>query len=93
MAIYMVGYDLRKAGQDYTGLINKIKDISDGYLHHLDSTWLIGHLGSASAIRDALKPHLDSNDKLLVVQVAKGEWATSGFSAAANTWLRNHVET
>ncbi|MBV6867268.1 hypothetical protein [Xanthomonas euvesicatoria] len=91
MAIYMIGYDLNRQGQNYSGLIAKIKEISDGYWHHLDSTWLIGHPGSASVIRDALKPFLDSNDELLVVKLAQGDAAWIGFNTDGSTWLNNSL--
>ncbi|MCC8555460.1 hypothetical protein [Xanthomonas hortorum] len=91
MAIYMIGYDLNRQGQNYSGLIEKIKEIANGYWHHLDSTWLISHAGSAAVIRDALKPFIDSNDELLVVKLAQGDAAWSGFNTAGSDWLRNNL--
>ncbi|MCC8618917.1 hypothetical protein [Xanthomonas vesicatoria] len=91
MAIYLIGYDLNRKGQDYSGLINKIKEIANGYWGNLDSTWLIGHAGTASTIRDALAPFIDQNDELLVVKLAQGDAAWKGFNQSASDWLLKNL--
>lgn len=91
MATYMIGYDLNKQGKNYDGLIAKIKEISDGFWHHLDSTWLIGHAGNAITIREALEPYLDADDELLVALLTKGDWASFGIKESGATWLHNHL--
>jgi len=91
VAIYMIGYDLNKSGKNYDGLIAKIKEISNGWWHNLDSTWLIGHAGRADKIRDALTPYIDKDDELLVVLLAKGDAAWAGFDKKASDWLMNHL--
>lgn len=90
MPAYLIGYDLDKPGQDYSNLFEAIKGIANGWWHHLDSTWLIRHVGPASFIRDTLRPHIDANDELLVVTLS-GEWASSNLSEPANDWLRSYV--
>ena len=91
MAIYMVGYDLNKSGKNYEELIKKIKELANGYWHHLDSTWLILHVGTAATIRDALTPHIDDDDELLVVKLAKGDAAWHGFNQAGSKWLNDNL--
>lgn len=92
MAIYMIGYDLNKADKNYAGLIGKIKEISNGYWHCLDSTWLIGHAGRADTIRDALLPFLDSNDELVVVLITRqSDWASKGINEAGVKWLHENL--
>lgn len=91
MAVYMVGYDLNKVGKNYDELITKTKQISNGWWHHLDSTWLINHNGSSVAIRNALTPHLDENDELLVVKLEKGYAAWIGFNTEGSNWLKNNL--
>lgn len=87
MAIYTISYDLIAPGKDYTSLFEAIKRIANGYYRPLKSLWLIGHPGSASTIRDALTPHIDRNDKLLVMK-ASPDWASYGIDA---DWLKQHV--
>jgi hypothetical protein len=53
MALYMVGYDLDKPGQDYPDLIAAIKTYGTWW-HHLDSTWLIVTDKSVVQVRDHL---------------------------------------
>lgn len=90
MKTYLIGYDLNKAGKNYTDLIEKIKTLSATRWHCLDSTWIIKTNSSASAIRDTLKPYIDSDDELLVVHLS-GEGAWVGFSKDCSEWLRNNL--
>ena len=90
MASYLISYDLRSPGQDYVGLIQAIKDVAEAWSHRLESTWIIKHAGPASAIRDALSPHLDANDKLLVVKLS-GEGAWTGIPADGTRWLKDNL--
>lgn len=89
MALYMVGYDLDKPGQDYSDLIAAIKTYGTWW-HHLDSTWLIVTDDSALQIRDHLKQYLDSNDKLLVAVIgAPAAWY--GFGDKGSEWLSKQL--
>ena len=90
MTTYMIGYDLNKAGKNYGDLIDEIKEIANGYWHHLDSTWLVNTNLNAGQIRDRLKKHLDSDDELLVIAVANN-WATYGVSDSGNKWLHKNL--
>jgi hypothetical protein len=90
MTTYMIGYDLNKSGKDYKDLIAAIKDLSGSWWHHLDSTWIIVHNGTAVQIRDALKKHIDDNDELLVIKLAT-ESAWTGFDANGSKWLKDNL--
>ena len=90
MKTYMIGYDLNKAGQDYASLINKIKEIANGYWHHLDSTWLVNTNLTASDIIDRLVPFVDANDEILVIAVAD-DWASCGIAKSGNDWLKESL--
>ena len=42
MATYLIGYDLHPTkGETYGELTQAIKDLSDTWWHHLDSTWAV----------------------------------------------------
>jgi hypothetical protein len=90
VSTYLIGYDLNKPEKDYPDLIKAIKDLSENWWHHLDSTWIIKHAGAATRIRDALKPYIDSNDELLVVKLS-GEGAWTGFNDKGSKWLKNDL--
>lgn len=68
--IYAINYDLKKTGQDYTGLYEAIKKIGD-WFHCLDSCWLVDTTIDADAIVDRLKKQFDKNDRLLVIKVTR----------------------
>lgn len=87
---YLIGYDLNKTGQNYSGLIEKIREISNGYWHNLDSTWIIKHPGPTAVIRDTLLPYIDKNDELLVISVNR-EASWYGFPSTGSDWLKNYL--
>ena len=66
MKTYLIGYDLNRPHQDYPDLFGAIKKVAGGtWRHALDSTWIVKSDMKASAIRDVLQQHIDSNDELL----------------------------
>ncbi len=69
--VYMVTYDLNKEGQDYENVIKAIKDASTGaYCSYWKSSYLIkSNITSADEVFKRIKPYLDSNDRLLVIEV------------------------
>lgn len=91
METYLITYDLRRPGQNYPGLHEAIRHLSNGYWwHHLDSTWLIRSPRSAADIRDAILRVIDSTDGLLVSRVgAPAAWA--GIKEEGSSWLRGNL--
>ena len=70
--VYMITYDLNSTGQRYNELINAIKKASNGcWRTFWKSSYLIQSPLSPSQIADRLKPYLDSNDRLLVIEVKR----------------------
>lgn len=69
--VYMVTYDLNKQGQKYDEVIDAIKDASTGvWCTFWKSSYLIkSNLTSANAVFEKIQPYLDSNDRLLVIEV------------------------
>jgi hypothetical protein len=72
MKAYLVSYDLDKPGQDYTKLIDRIKQY--GAVRVLKSQWALGTTLTAVQLRDDLKDYIDSNDRMLVTAI--GDWAS-----------------
>ena len=88
MGVYAVSYDLSKPGQEYTALIEELK-ASPGWWHHLQSTWLISTTESPLQIWKRLKPHLDENDRMLIIEVLDN---TSGWlPKKAWEWIHQHA--
>ncbi|WP_192822778.1 SinR family protein [Rufibacter sp. LB8] len=90
MKTYLIGYDLRKTGQDYQNLYDAIKALSGTWWHCLDSTWIIKSNSSAFNICEYLKAHIDNNDKLLVTQIAD-DAAWIGFDQKCSDWLKQNI--
>ena len=86
MAVQVISYDLRRPGQDYAGLFDAIKTLG-AWWHCLESVWIVKTSLTSAQIRDALRPHLDANDSLLVAALA-GDWATLGLSS---DWFRRNL--
>jgi hypothetical protein len=84
---YLIAYDLGGPERDYEELIDAIKSYGY-YAHILESNWIVRSNDSASDIRDDLKPHIDLNDKLLVVECGSG-WATT-FSNDNTEWMHDN---
>lgn len=65
MKTYLISYDLDKPGQDYTGIIARLKELGASKI--LFSEWVLRNEATAVAIRDDLKRFIDPTDMLLVV--------------------------
>lgn len=90
MAKYLISYDL--IGQkDYVGISKAIMRIADGCACPLKSVWVIGHKGSATDIINALKPYIDSDDRLLVVELTGDADWTSTLDEDNKEWLSNYL--
>ncbi len=89
MATLLVGYDLNKPGQNYDGLIERLKTVGTNWWHHLDSTWLIKTTMSPAELCDDLKRFIDSGDELLVLDVTGAKWAGVGFESY--DWPHNNL--
>lgn len=92
MTSYLVGYDLNRPNpaDAYADLIDAIKLLSGGtWWHHLDSTWIFRSDLSAVQIRDALLPHIDQNDELLVLELTgEGAWF---LNKRGSDWLLKYL--
>ena len=89
MSVFLIGYDLKKPGQDYSDLFKAIKTYGTWW-HHLDSTWIIETDDSAKEVRDFLANYIDSNDELLVASIAAPA-AWRGFNSKGSEWLKKHL--
>ena len=65
---YTINYDLKAPNRDYEGLYEAIK-ASPKWWHYLESTWIIATDESVKQVSARLKPHIDDNDRLLVIEV------------------------
>jgi hypothetical protein len=87
--VQFITYDLRRPEPDYEGLFEDIKAMG-AWWHCLESVWLVKTTLASAQIRDALRPHLQANDTLLVAPLG-GNWATAGLSSDCTNWLRENI--
>ena len=70
MSAYMITYDLNSEGQNYEKVIQSIKDASTGvWCSYWKSSYLIKSNLTAQQVSDKITPHLDPNDRLIVIEV------------------------
>lgn len=78
--VYMITYDLNSPGQNYEKVIEAIKGASNGvWCTYWKSSYLIkSNLKTAVDVFQKIKPHLDGNDRVLVIEVNNNKegWLT-----------------
>lgn len=89
MASVLITYDLITPGKKYSELHNAIKALGSWW-HCVESTWIIKSDLSVVQIRDALKKHVDANDKLLVLGLS-GVGAWVGLDKNCSDWLTSNL--
>lgn len=88
MTVYQINYDLQQPNKDYQELYDAIKQYP-AYTHILESCWLVDtNSDDHSDVRDKLKQHIDSDDRLFVSKLS-GAWGTT-FSDDSTDWLYDH---
>lgn len=65
---YLITYDLRQPGRDYTSMYEAIKK-GRTWWHYLESVWIIITSESPEQIWNTLSNNMDKNDYLLVIEV------------------------
>jgi len=69
--IFLITYDLREPGRDYTSLYDAIKEIGD-YNHPLESVWLIANDSmDVAKITTYLKNYMDKSDLIFVIDITE----------------------
>jgi hypothetical protein len=87
---YLISYDLRKPGQNYTELIKQIKIIgSAGWAKPCESAWIIKSDLTPEDIVKRLGA-LDITDRIVVISVSR-PWWTSGLDNDVLKWMRENV--
>lgn len=92
MFTYLISYDLGvpETSELYKILIKKIKSFG-AWAKPLKSVFLIKTDKTTGNIRDELTALVDSNDRILVVDVTKAGWATFDVPKEVNEWMKNNL--
>lgn len=92
MNTILVSYDLMAPGKDYDKLWSHLRAYPD-YIKPLESVWLIKTALSAEEVRNKVKLYIDSNDRLLVVNVTgdSAAWQNLIGDAAHTKWIKENL--
>lgn len=86
--VYLISYDLKYPGRDYTQLISEIKTLGL-WAKPLESLWLVDtHLDTASMVSKLSA--LDLTDKLLVIR-ANIPWRSVRLDQDVANWMHQKV--
>ncbi len=88
MAIYILSYDLideKGSSVDYQKLYDELNRLKAHRVQ--DSLWLLNLTNTAKEVLEHFKGFTDSNDKLWVSSVRKGEHWYTNANAGTNKWL------
>ncbi len=80
---FLITYDLKRPGQNYSDLYDAIKSEGD-WQHPLESTWVVktDNLVLANTIYEHLRPCIDENDSLFIVEITAQDrqgWLAKSF--------------
>lgn len=90
MNTHLVSYDLRQPGRNYPSLHQHLM----GYkvlAKPLESVWLIKTDRTAEEVRDAAKLLVDTNDRLLVIDVTGDAKAWYNLTPENAKWIHNYA--
>lgn len=86
--VYLVTYDYEGPSSKYSRLLDELKK-SKKWWHYIDSTWLIVSNERAKGIFRRLKPHIDDDINLLVIEV--GSDRQGWLSEKAWAWISRNL--
>lgn len=86
----LVSYDLLAPGKDYEALYKYFKQSPGGWAKPLESLWIIKVSKNHETVRDELRRLIDSNDKLIVIDITGDAMAWYGLSTEVSQWLRDN---
>ncbi len=91
MYTYLISYDLRAPGKNYSDLHNHLKSYYS-WAKPLESFWLIRTTESKPAeVRNAIRKHMDTNDHVFVVDVTGQNAAWYGMSDKVTEWIKENL--
>ena len=87
--IYLITYDLRVPGQNYSDLIKEIKDVGTDWAKPCESTWFVISSLTPEAISNRLTA-IDATDRVVVITVSR-PWWTEGLKKDVLDWMHTNI--
>jgi hypothetical protein len=88
LSLLLIEYDLRTPGRDYASLIASIQNLN--WCHHLKSAWLVKANVNAEQLAQALRPHIDANDALVVIDLTLRTAYWYGLPNDVAAWIQGN---
>ena len=88
MQVVLITYDLSSPGQNYQGLLERIKS-HDSWARLSESSYAVYTSKTAIDVYSGLSDVLDSNDQLYCITLTS-PWTGKG-SKEVNEWLQKHL--
>lgn len=91
MALFLITYDLRKPGRNYTSLTALLAQTWKGK-KIAESVWLVELNCGAAQARDFVQQTVDPNDRIAVIELKPGsDWAARHGFPGGVEWLSFNV--
>lgn len=87
MATYLVTYDLKSPGQDYSNLLKRIRQ--HDHVRLSESSYAVSTAWGAETLLDNLREAMDNNDFIYVIALHI-PWYGFG-PKETNAWLESHL--
>lgn len=88
--VHLITYDLKSphdTSEDYERVIGGIKLLYKTWCHMEKSVWIVSTDQGATAVRDAVKQYLYSDDVLFVARLS-GNWGSFNIGSKRVDWLK-----
>ena len=85
---YIITYELKPQGRDYSTLYEAIKR-SPKWWHHLHSSWIISTAETPVQVWARLAAHIDKDDYLLIIEVKSNYYGW--LSQKDWDWIKTNV--
>lgn len=90
MKSYLIIYRLYLPESSYGNLIAYLKT-APLWARPFDSVWFIKAGVEAASIRDGIRSRINTNDKVLVIEVNNTNWGTSNVLKEVTDWMKNNL--
>ena len=85
--LMLITYDLRQPDRNYDAMYEAIKHCGSAWWHYLGSVWIVNTRFTPQECYDRIKPNMDANDYLFIVDISQKE-RQGWLPTKAWDWLR-----
>ena len=90
MNVYLVSYDLKQPGRNYTQLYQALQSAA-GWWHYLGSTWLLASPLAIEQWQQQIRGAIDANDVFMIIRLERGVAYTGWLPPKAWEWMQQNL--